>query len=579
MNKLKKHLLLIVSAFILSLPLLLLLATVIFGATKTFPNTYVLDKNYSHLDRSQIIEQLGVDFPLPESALFKYQDREFEIEMASISAVLDKQSVSDNLLYRNLNYGFKPLIKSLFTSYSFPLAFSFDNTLLDEKISSISAQIEKPFIPTELQVDPKTKVIVAKVGQLGLEIDKEELLDSFQNHLINWQHQNSIEIPVKTVGFLPSEEQVESTKAKALKLIGKSLLLEAPTPELADVPIDDLTLISWLNFDDTPNREKITAYVDSISQSLKKDPVNAVFKFDSGQVTEFRPASEGHQVKQSELVDLITDNLNNILAPSQNSLALKIPTQVTQPEITTEAANDLGIRELLGRGVSTFKHSSATRNFNIEKGASIVNRILVPPGETFSFLEHLGEVTLEAGYKKAYIIRQGRTELDVGGGICQVSTTLFRAMLDSGVNITERRPHAFRVSYYEEDSPPGYDATIFIPSPDLKFVNDTGHHLLVQNTYDGQNRKLIYEIYGTSDGRKAEISNYRKWDYAPPPPTRYIDDPTLAPGQLVKEETAVPGLKVAFDWKVVRSDETIHQKTFQSNYVPWAAVYRRGIQP
>ena len=183
---------------------------------------------------------------------------------------------------------------------------------------------------------------------------------------------------------------------------------------------------------------------------------------------------------------------------------------------------------------------------------------------------------METGFKQAYVIKQGKTELDVGGGVCQVSTTLFRAMLDAGLDITERQEHAYRVSYYEEDSPPGYDATVFIPKPDLKFVNDTGHYVLIQNIIDMKNKKLTYEIYGTSDGRKTELSNYRKWNASPAPPDKYIDDPTLPNGKVIQDEHSIPGLNVAFDWKVMRNGEVVHQKTFESHYVPWGAVYRRG---
>jgi vancomycin resistance protein YoaR len=276
---------------------------------------------------------------------------------------------------------------------------------------------------------------------------------------------------------------------------------------------------------------------------------------------------------------LVNQNFSNLINSEKDSISVEIPFKSIPPKILTQDVNDLGIKELLGSGSSTFTHSAAIRNFNIEKGASIINRVLVAPDETFSFVKALGEVSLAAGYKNAYIIRAGKTELDVGGGICQVSTTFFRAILNSGLNITERRNHAYRVSYYEEDMPPGYDATVFIPSPDLKFHNDTGHHLLIQNTYDGVNKVLTYEIYGTSDGRVTTIDNYRQWGAAPAPPPVYIDDPSLAPGQVIQDERAIPGLKTAFDWKVTRNGETIHQKTFQSSYTPWAAVYRRGPQP
>jgi len=99
---------------------------------------------------------------------------------------------------------------------------------------------------------------------------------------------------------------------------------------------------------------------------------------------------------------------------------------------------------------------------------------------------------------------------------------------------------------------------------------------LIQSYYDGKNKKLTYEIYGTSDGRKVVIDNYKQWGAVPAPPDVWIDDPTLPAGKIVKDESRVPGLKTAFDWTVTRNGEIIHKKTFTSNYVPWAAVYRKG---
>ncbi len=316
-----------------------------------------------------------------------------------------------------------------------------------------------------------------------------------------------------------------------------------------------------------------------MAESFNHDPIDAVFKFENNQVLEFQPAQKGIVIKQEELIAIIKENLSKLIDSSDKSISIPIPSDQTEPIVRNNDVNNLGIKELLGQGTSTFKHSSATRNENVSKGSSIVNRILVAPGDTFSFIKSLGEVSLEAGYKKAYIIREGKTELDVGGGICQVSTTLFRAMLDAGLDVTQRQAHAYRVSYYEEDSKPGFDATVFIPSPDLKFVNDTGHYVLVQNILDMTNRRLTYQIYGTSDGRKAEITNYRQWDSTPAPPDVWIDDPTLPVGKTIQDEHAIPGLKTSFDWIVKKSDGSIlHQKTFTSNFVPWAAVYRRGTK-
>ena len=117
---------------------------------------------------------------------------------------------------------------------------------------------------------------------------------------------------------------------------------------------------------------------------------------------------------------------------------------------------------------------------------------------------------------------------------------------------------------------------MFLPSPDLRFKNDTGNYLLIQSYYDGVNKKLTYEIYGTNDGREVEISNYKKWGAAAAPPDVYIDDPNLPEGKIVKTESRVPGLNTSFDWTVRKNGEILHQQTFVSKYVPWAAVYRRG---
>lgn len=569
----KQILIYIAAATIILIPPTLLFLPLILNYNKTGQNTYVLDKNYSSLTREEIEKKLNSDFSLPQSIILKSDAKEYELKISSISAEINKNKIAGTILYRRLNKGIIQYIKYFFAPKNFTLEINYDNNSLDKYISDFSSQINKPFVPGELNLI--SKKIVYQKGELGKEVESSILKQNIINTLTLGQFKNTIDIPVNIIGALPSDDQVTQAKTRAEKLIDKSLIL---TTDFSDVTIDDKTLINWLGFNNDFDKNAIQEFSKNTSQSVKRDPVSAIFKFENGKVLEFRASTNGIIPQENELSGQIEISMDQLISSSQNSISVAIPVKIIEPAVKNDDVNNLGIKELLGRGVSTFKHSSTTRNFNVEKGASIVNRILVAPGETFSFIKSLGEVTLDNGYKKAYIIREGRTELDVGGGICQVSTTLFRAMLNAGVNITQRQPHAYRVSYYEEDSPPGYDATVFIPSPDLKFINDTEHHVLIQSAYDGVNKKLVYEIYGTSDGRKVEITNYRKWDSQPAPPDIYIDDPTLPPGKVVQDEHKIPGLKTAFDWTVKKADDTIlHQKTFQSVYVPWAAVYRRGI--
>ena len=563
---------LLIAFLIAVLPLLLILSPLILNYNKSASNTKILGKDYSHLSRPEIINKLNQDFVLPENLKLQYQQKTFDVSIASISASIDTNKVASNILYRRLDEGLFNYIKYFFNPKDFSLTLNYDSAALTKSIENIASQIDQPFVPTELIL--KDKKISTKSGSIGVNLDQSKLLDQILNNLNFAIFNETISLPVNSVGSIPDENQINQTTSRAQKLIGKSIILITPSDQ---VTINDQTLISWINFDNGFQQDKISSYSQNTAQSFKHDPIDAVFKFENGKVLEFQTAKNGIAVDIDQLTQDIISAFTNLEDSDKTNFEFTLSYQSTEPKIKNSDVNDLGIKELIGSGTSTFKHSSNTRNINITKGSSIVNRILVAPGDTFSFVKSLGEVTLEAGYAKAYIIRQGKTELDVGGGICQVSTTFFRAILNAGLDITERKAHAYRVSYYEEDSKPGYDATVFIPSPDLKFVNDTGHYVLIQSVLDMDNRRLTYEIYGTSDGRKVEITNYRQWDATPAPPAIWIDDPTLPVGKTVQDEHAIPGLKTAFDWTVTDKDgNIIHQKTFQSNFVPWAAVYRRG---
>ncbi len=250
----------------------------------------------------------------------------------------------------------------------------------------------------------------------------------------------------------------------------------------------------------------------------------------------------------------------------------------SQAEISTGDANSLGIKEIVGQGTSLFYGSINERIHNLQLASLKLNGILIAPGEVFSFNKALGDVSSATGFKQAYIIKDGRTVLGDGGGVCQVSTTLFRAALNAGLPITERHAHAYRVHYYEDDLGPGFDATVFDPSADLKIENNTSAHLLIQTNTDLKKKQLTFNLYGTKDNRKVELSKARVWDKQPPPPDLYQDDPTLPIGVIKQIDWKAWGAKAAFDYKVTRDGETLFEKTFSSNYKPWQSIYLRGTK-
>ena len=559
---------------VVGLVLISLIGPLVINFGKSGRESKINHQDYSFLSKAAIVAKIAKDFPLPQTLILTGEKKEWPIDSEAVELKIEAEKTASNLLFRRLKGGWGRYVRDFFRPKYFDLEVSYDQGKLEAVAGKIADEINIPFIPAELTIEGKKRAIKYKAGQVGKEVDRQKLERLIVEAVINYQTEAKIRVPIKTRGDLPTDEQVRQASEKAAKLRGKSLTLSTPDTRIY---LDETTLIHWLGFDLNCQQEKIDLYVDTLASSVKKDPVDAVFRFENNKVEDFRSSEQGYLVESTETKRLICQKFEELFeSEGRQTISSELPLSYIEAKIKTSEVNDLGIKELLGRGASSFRHSTVGRNHNIEKGASIINRILVAPGETFSFIENLGEVTIASGFKKAYIIRQGKTELDVGGGICQVSTTFFRAMLDAGLDILERQAHAYRVSYYEEDSKPGFDATVFMPKPDLRFTNDTGHYVLIQSRYDGKNKKLTYEIFGSSDGRKVEISNYRQWDYRPPPPDVYIDDPTLPSGTVVQDEHRVSGLKTSFQWKVSRGEEVIHQKTFISDFVPWAAVYRRG---
>lgn len=325
--------------------------------------------------------------------------------------------------------------------------------------------------------------------------------------------------------------------------------------------------------------ERLDEKLDGFYEKVNKKPVEAVFNFQDGRVAEFRASENGREIDHEELTkQIMAKGGANLENPTNQIIKITIPTKVIKPTLTTDKVNKMGITELIGSGTSTYKGSIDSRIFNVNLGASRINGTLVPPGEVFSFAKTVGDISSLTGYKQAYIISGGKTILGDGGGICQVSTTLFRAALNAGLPIVERHPHAYRVSYYEQDSPPGVDATVYVPTVDLKFKNDTGHHILIQSILDPNELRLTFMIYGTSDGRISEVSTPVVGNIRPAPEAKYEDDPTLPAGQVKQVDFSAAGATAYFTRKVTRDGKIISSDEFRSNYRPWQAVFLRGTK-
>lgn len=316
-----------------------------------------------------------------------------------------------------------------------------------------------------------------------------------------------------------------------------------------------------------------------IVKAIRVEPEDALFAFENNRVTTFKPSHDGQEVDMMALKERVNEKTRLITmsqAPSVVSIAF--PIRILKPKITTETVNSFGIKELIGTGTSLFQGSIENRVYNVTLASSRLNGVLVAPNENFSFNKKLGDVSAFTGYKQAYVIQNGRTVLGDGGGVCQVSTTLFRALLNAGLPITERHAHDYRVHYYEEDIGPGVDATVYAPSVDLKFKNDTGHYILIQTTIDPSILQLTFSLYGTSDGRVATVDKPIITSTSPAPPTLYQDDPTLPVGVMKQVDFSAPGASVYFTRQVEKNGQVILSETYKSNYRPWQAIFLKGTK-
>jgi vancomycin resistance protein YoaR len=383
---------------------------------------------------------------------------------------------------------------------------------------------------------------------------------------------------------LKSDEKIATTSALKLNIgydedllaeqafaIGRSENLLSNLSLILQSYINGINLEPAYHF----NEKEVSSFINQFQKIIDSDPINARFIFENGRVTEFQTAKDGKKVDVAKLKELL---LREVTSSTKEALIISVPIITIKPEVTNEEANNLGIVEKIGEGRSYFAGSIANRIYNITLAATRLNGILIKPGEVFSFNKALGEVSVFTGYKQAYVIQNGRTVLGDGGGVCQVSTTLFRAILNAGLPVIERNQHAYRVSYYEQDSGPGIDAAIYTPTLDLKFKNDTENYILIQAHVNPDQYELTFELYGTKDGREVFIGKPVIVSQSPAPEPLYQDDPTLPKGVIKQIDWAAAGAVVYFTRQVRKNGKILIDEKFTSHYRPWQAVYLRGTK-
>lgn len=335
-----------------------------------------------------------------------------------------------------------------------------------------------------------------------------------------------------------------------------------PADPARTAPSVEVTLVPYIS------AERLAPTVaERIGQRIGRPAQDARFTTRAGRVS-IIPSRTGIGPDIARLADDLTRELGD---PASDRV-VELRTALLEPRLTTEEARAMGVRERLGSYTTTYDASNRPRVNNIHLLGDALDGTLIEPGGVFSFNGTVGERTAAKGYQEAGAIVNGKLVQQLGGGICQVGTTLFNAIFESGLPVLERRNHSFYISHY----PAGRDATVSWGGPDLKFKNDTSHWVLISVSYTSSS--ITISLYGTDPGYEVE-SSVSDWRNIKPYPTETIEDPTMYVGTRVVEEKGVTGRTITVTRTVRKGGEVVRTDTFVSVYRPKAQVVRVGTKP
>ncbi len=454
----------------------------------------------------------------------------------------------------------------------------------EEKIISLISETYK-----ELNIPPEnasfslssTQDLNISPERIGKEINYELALSEIKTNLDKLESSN---IELKTHSKYPDVKtnDLSAIEDEAKKIINQTGLklsyIDVKTASSSrSWTIKPTKLLSWLSV--AKNGEKIILSLDQIkikdyltlnvSPSVDIEANRPRFAMKNGKVSSWQKGSNGQKLNLDASAAKISQEFLN----GQKEISLVVDEIISD---NVSAEDTYNIKELIGTGHSNFVGSPTNRQKNIQVGANSVNGILLAPGEEFSLVKALGDVSEESGYFPELVIKENKTIPEFGGGLCQVATTLFRAALSSGLPITARRNHSYRVSYYE---PAGTDAAVYIPNPDVKFINDTGNYILIQSRINKND--IYFDFWGTKDGRIATTTAPTIYNIVKPAPTKYIESYSLPAGQKKCTEHAHNGADAYFDYKVIYPEGAtttpVKEKRFSSHYVPWQEVCLIGV--
>jgi len=554
---------------------------------RVYPNVYIGSSSFAGLKLTQVQNQLQqlIDQQPLEPITLLYQDRSHQILPADVEWAVDIETSAKSLIAVGRRGSFWrkawEQLKAPLDREAILAVAKHDPDLLDAKITEIAETIDQRAVQASAKfINDK---LVVEREQVGKRINRAEVLAEMMHQWGSFSAGTIIlatefEAPTVVLGSVEElEAEIETLSAATLTLKWPGNRKDLTTREIRQ-------LIGFVGrkpgvglADQGPSQQILSAeftdeaikqYLGELAKSIDKPAKDPKLIIRDGVVAITQVSQEGR------VVDLTVSSLAILqalgLGNEPREVELTIKTQTPLVDEANLAA--LGIKERIGYGETSFAGSPQNRIHNIKNGVSILQSALIKPGQEFSTVGTLGAVDNTTGFLPELVIKENRTTPEFGGGLCQVSTTLFRSAINAGLKITERRNHSYRVGYYEP--PIGLDATIYLPRPDLKFLNDTPGHILIQGRVVGS--RVIFELWGTSDGRTSSTTTPVVSNIIEPGEPIYVETDTLPKGEQKQVEKPHAGATAVVTYTVTRDGQVINKQTFKSVYKVWPARFLVG---
>ena len=565
-------------------------------AGRIFPGVSVAGVDLSGLSRGEAALKLSqtLSYASTGKILFRDGEKVWVASPVELGMVFDPTASADAAYAHGREGGVFGALSSQIRARGLgadvPPVILFDQRVAYAYLQNIAVQVNQPVAEAVLRVDGTN--VISEPGRMGRALNLDATLIYLGAQLQSFRDG---EVPLVIAETAPLMLDVSAQAEQARVMLSQSFTMTLPNtagggpgPWTFDVPVLANMLVTTFVADANGvpqaqvglDEKELRKSLGDLKLIVDRQPSDARFVFNdsNGQIEAISSSAVGREMD----VEASIDAVNAALQRGEHSVNLVVAEQ--QPAVSDQAFGaDLGIVELVATQTTYFYGSSEARIQNIVTASAQYHGLLIAPGETFSMGSVLGDVSLENGYAEALIIYGGRTIKGVGGGVCQVSTTLFRTVFFAGFPIVERYSHAYRVPYYEMDASghvdgqfAGMDATVYFPLVDFKFQNDTPHWMLMETYVDVGARTLTWKIYSTSDGRSVTWETTGPQNVVAPPETVFEENPELDANEIKQVDYAAEGADVTVTRTVWRGGLVYFTDQIQTHYEPWAAVCQFG---